>query len=279
MVGFTFFSSKVLEKAPNDWGLVKFNVGSVLKTHAVSIIGALVAFGVGVICGTVSVSVGASSHGIHSSQSSQTPKAFVSPSEETSANSSLVDISHSVFEQLPAAHSLTNNPSLPEGSLEPVSDSKFPAAKNKLELDFFKRADASCRALKEKGVKLYTPDGGYEFVTLDSTGYFAGNAFDSTGKFVARLNFDDAGPSICDPTFLNEQVVRGNSLYASNYLLESLDGVEYIWHSHHGGSDLSTVTMYFTDGLVSEFWGMDHSAAWIRYGLNALEKKSALHIY
>ncbi len=205
--------------------------------------------------------------------------ASVSPSDEPSASSRLFDLSKSAFEELPPAHKLNNNPTLPDGSLEQVADPKFPAAKNQLELDFFKRADASCKALKKNGAKLYTPDGGYEFVTLDSTGYFAGNAFDSTGKFVAKLNFDDAGPSICDPTFLNEQVVLGNSLYSSNYLLESLDGVEFLWHSHHGSSELSTVSMYFTDGLVSEFWGMDHSASWVRYGLNALEKESALHSY
>ena len=265
--------------AQNEWGLVKFHIGSAVKTHAVSIIVALVAFVVGVVSGSVSVSLSASSSGEHSTQASQTPKASVSPSEEASAMSNLFDISHSEFEKLPAAQSLNNNPILPEGSLDSVADSKFPAAKNKLELDFFMRADASCKALKKKGVKIYTPDGGYEFVTLDSTGYFAGNSFDSTGKFKARLNFDDAGPSICDPTFLNEQVLRGNSWYASNYLLESLDGVEYIWHSHHGSSDLSTVKVYFTDGLVSEFWGMDNSASWVRYGLAALEKESALHSY
>jgi len=258
---------------------MKFQIGSAMKTNAAPLIGALVAFVVGVACGAVTVSVGASNQPGHSTHASQTPVPSVLPSDEPSANSGLIDISHSVFEQLPAPQTPSDQSGLPDGSLEPVSDSRFPAAKNQLQLDFFTRADASCKALKKKGAKLYKPDGGYEFVTLDSKGYFAGNAFDSTGKFVARLNFDDAGPSLCDPSFLNEQVLRGNTLYSSNYLLETLDGIEYIWHSHHGSSDLSTVTMYFTEGLLSEVYELNHSASWIRYGLSALEKKSALHSY
>jgi hypothetical protein len=105
------------------------------------------------------------------------------------------------------------------------------------------------------------------------------NFFDSKGAFKGTLPEIGYLPSICDPSFVNEQRLQGNNLFASKFWLESIDGVEFIWHSHRGGPTVSSVSVYFAKGLIRSTLEAESDTIWIRYGLNDLEKKSALHDY
>jgi hypothetical protein len=174
---------------------------------------------------------------------------------------------------------MSENPTLPAGSLDPVSDPAFPAATNQLELSFFKRAKASCDAFKAKGAKFYSWNGSYSLWAEGDDGIGKANFFDAKGAFTGTLPEFGFLPSICDPSVVNEQTLRGNNLYASKYWLESIDGAEFIWHSHNGGPDVSSVLMYFTNGFITTTSEVDSGVAWIRYGLSPLEKKSALNTY
>lgn len=189
------------------------------------------------------------------------------------------DISGSEAEAYPDLPMSSDDPVLPAGSLDPVSDPAFPVATNKMELQFFKKAKASCDAFLAKGAKFYHFDGSYELWAKDANGDMKANFFDEGGFFTG--NWPELGylPRICDPSGINEQRLRGNNLYASQYWLESFDGVAFIWHSHNGAPDVSSVQIYFADGLISSAIENGSDIVWIRYGLTPLEKKSALKVY
>lgn len=208
-----------------------------------------------------------------------TVSATETPLTEASGDPSKMDISASVAEDTPDLPISSQDPSLPTGSLDPVSDSEFPVATNQLELSFFKRAKASCDAINAKGAKFYHWDGSYDLWAKGADGSLVANFFDAEGAYKGTSALVGFQPSICDPSSVNEQRLRGNKLFASMYWLESIDGVEYIWHSHQGGPDVSTVHFFFTNGLISSAFENVGGAKWIRYGLNALELKSALNDY
>lgn len=189
------------------------------------------------------------------------------------------DISGSEAEAYPDLPRSSDDPVLPAGSLDPVSDPAFPVATNKMELQFFKNAKASCDALKVKGAKFYHFDGSYELWAKDANGDMKANFFDAGGFFTGNLPATGYLSRICDPSGINEQRLLGNYSYASQYWLESFDGVAFIWHSHNGAPDVSSVQIYFADGLISSAIENGSDIVWIRYGLTPLEKKSALKVY
>jgi hypothetical protein len=252
-----------------------------LKKHKLTILVGILALAVGLSAGAgaVSLNTKALSTAKPTPTATETPRPHPHPTPALTGDPSKMDISASVAESYPDPPMSSENPALPAGSLNPVSDPAFPAATNQLELNFFKRAKASCDSLKAKGAKFYSWDGSYWLIASLANGQLSGNSFDSLGAFKNHSNFDDAGPAICDPSSVNEQRLAGNTLYSSHYWLESIDGVEYLWHSHHGGPDVSTVTVYFTNGLISSTFELGDDTAWIRYGLSPLEKKSALKNY
>jgi hypothetical protein len=254
----------------------------VLKKQKLTILVGLTALlvGLGAGAGAMGLAVGkseASAKPTPSAMPTQTiePEPTPDPAEDFYKQ----DISGSEAEAYPDLPRLADDPTLPAGSLDPVSDPAFPVATNKLELQFFKKAKASCDAFMAKGAKIYHFDGSYELWAKDAKGDMKANFFDAGGAFTETLPDFGHLPSICAPSSVNEQRLQGNNLYASQYWLESLDGVEFIWHSHNGGPGVSSVQMYFTGGLISSAFEGVSQSAWIRYGLNSLETKSALKVY
>jgi hypothetical protein len=262
-----------------DWIFVK--ILAALKSHKLTILVGLTSLAVGFAGGATALSLGAKATSVAkpSPLVSQTPRPHPVASPAETGDPSRMDISASVAETYPDLPASTDSPTLPAGSLDPVADPAFPVATNQLELSFFKRAKASCDEVKAKGAKFYSWDGSYALWAKDASGLLRANIFDSKGAYKGTTAGFGNPPSICYPSGVNEQRLAGNTLFASMYWLESIDGVEYLWHSHEGGPDVSTVHFYFTNELVSSAWEFDSGAAWIRYGLTPLELKSALKDY
>jgi hypothetical protein len=244
---------------------------SALKANKLTIL-------VGVTSLAFGLSIGAGAVNL-SAKSTPMVSATKTPLPDASGDPSTMDISASGAEDIPDLPISPEDPNLPVGSLDPVSDPAFPTATNQLELSFFKRAEASCDALKAKGAKFYHWDGSYDLWAKGSDGSLVANFFDAQGAYKGTSVGFGYQPSICDPSGVNEQRLRGNKLFASMYWLESIDGVEYIWHSHQGGPEVSTVHFYFTNGLITSASENVGGTKWVRYGLNALELKSALNNY
>lgn len=254
---------------------------SALKAHKLTILVGVISLAVGLAGGAGAVSLKAKAPSVSKPTPTvtETPRIHPSPTPGATGDPTKMDISASVAETYPDLPRSTDNPTLPSGSLNPVSDPAFPVVTNQLELSFFKRAEASCDEVKAKGAKFYSWDGSYALWAKDASGLLRANIFDSKGAYKGTTAGIGNPPSICYPSGVNEQRLAGNTLFASMYWLESIDGVEYLWHSHQGGPDVTTVHFYFTNGLVSSAWEFDSGAAWIRYGLTPLELKSALHDY
>jgi hypothetical protein len=249
-----------------------------LKKHKLTILVGLLLLVLGLSTGAGVMSLRAKAP---AAEPTQSVTSMPSPSSTPSlaGDPSKMDISSSAVESYPELPMSPDNPTLPAGSLDPVSDPAFPAATNQLELDFFKKAKASCGAFNSKGAKFYHFDGSYELWAKGDDGFMKANFFDAKGAFTGTLPEIGYLPSVCDPSSVNEQRLLGNKLFASNFWLESFDGLEYIWHSHRGGPSVSSVSVYFAQGLIRSTLEADRDTIWIRYGLNALEKKSALKTY
>ena len=210
-----------------------------------------------------------------------TPDVYVDKRPHTEGDPSKPDIAPLRYETPSEPWISDPDSSLPADSLDPVTDNKFPAAKNKFELKFFKIADTSCKALLAKGAKYSYSDGSYALIAADSDGHLTGNKFDSAGNFLENFSYlMNWSPRICAPNSVNQQFPYRPKPEPATFLVESWDEVRYIWHSHEGSFYLSDEPFTVYDGMIRNVSDTESFESYdIRYGLNKLEKKSALKQY
>jgi hypothetical protein len=210
-----------------------------------------------------------------------TADALADQKPKTEGDPSRPDISASEFDTPPEIYTGADEPALPADSFDLVSDPDYPAAKNKLELKFFKVAQDSCEALRKTGAKLSFSDYTYALIALDSKGNYTGNRFDAQGFFIESFfGMDTYPPAVCEPSVTNEHFDHASESLAYNFLVETTDEVGYVWHAHHGSSDLSNDQFVVRDGKIVSVLSDGYFGSYdIRYGLNKLEKKSALKQY
>ena len=210
-----------------------------------------------------------------------TPDAALDGKPPTEGDPTKPDISASKFDSPPENYIADDSASLPTDSFDLVSDPSFPVAKNNMELKFFRVAERNCQAIRKTGAKFSFDDGTYALIAVDSKGNFTGNRFDAQGFFIDTVYaMDSLRPSICEPSDVNDHFDHGFNTLAYNFLVETTDEVGYVWHTHHGSSHLSTEQFIVYEGKIVNVLSDGYFGShYVRYGLNKLEKASALKQY
>ena len=173
-----------------------------------------------------------------------------------------------------AADSLYGQSASPSAS---VLDGRYSAAKSETQLALFAASQKACDDIKSIGAKFTFSNGNYELLVggKDTAGnpeiLFAN--FDSSGNPKSTGSLDYA-PQPCLPADLNEQVRRGNTNLAVEFVVDEMGGGVFVWHGHRGSAELSNVYLAtgttvtsFTDRMPQ--FPETADAVSIDYGLTA----------
>ena len=146
-----------------------------------------------------------------------------------------------------------------EPDMTTVSDPQFPEVRYQFELEFFKKALASCEALKSKGAVFSNNDGSVSLIGLSSQGTLVQVNLDQSGAVVAT--FAPEAELICGPAGVHEAATSkwADQTNTDDFHLDVMMPDNYCWHQHQGAASMSNTYFTFENGLVSEVSDMDRS--------------------
>jgi hypothetical protein len=175
-----------------------------------------------------------------------------------------------------AADSLYGQNASPSAS---VIDARYPAARTETQLALFAASQKACDDIARRGATFTFADESYWLVAGAKDE--AGNAvikmisYSPTGQVRGSGMFNDAPPQPCYPQQLNQQVQRGNSNQASEFLLDVMGNQTFEWHGHLGSADVTNIIFAVSNGTITSFTDLEDTAhsrgsgVAITYGLSA----------